>query len=128
MGAGTTAFDLILLQLPELLRTPLQELCLQIKSLGLGKIRPFLENALQPPDPQAVQNAIELLETIGALDEDENLTSLGKHRVLNVGLRKGLAREIAVPGQLRSLSESRVNAPELGGTPQPPQAVQRREC
>lgn len=80
--------------MPELLRTPLQELCLQIKSLGLGKIRPFLENALQPPDPQAVQNAIELLETIGALDEDENLTSLGKHPPFNVCLGKGVQKRL----------------------------------
>ncbi|XP_068656237.1 DExH-box ATP-dependent RNA helicase DExH1 [Aristolochia californica] len=66
-------------QLPEILRTPLQELCLHIKSLQLGKISPFLAKALQPPDPQSVQNAIELLKTIGALDEIEELTPLGRH-------------------------------------------------
>ena len=64
-------------QLPEILRTPLQELCLQIKSLQLGTVGLFLAKALQPPDPLAVQNAIELLKTIGALDEKEELTPLG---------------------------------------------------
>lgn len=66
-------------QLPELLRTPLQSLCLQIKSLQLGSISDFLSRALQPPEPLSVQNAIEYLKTIGALDEKENLTVLGRN-------------------------------------------------
>lgn len=65
-------------QLPEILRTPLQELCLHIKSLQLGAIGSFLSKALQPPDHLAVQNAIELLKTIGALDDKEDLTPLGE--------------------------------------------------
>lgn len=64
-------------QLPELLRTPLQSLCLQIKSLQLGSISEFLSRALQSPEPLSVQNAIEYLKIIGALDENENLTVLG---------------------------------------------------
>ncbi|XP_057742352.1 DExH-box ATP-dependent RNA helicase DExH1 isoform X2 [Arachis stenosperma] len=66
-------------QLAEILRTPLQELCLHIKSLQLGAVASFLEKALQPPDPLAVQNAIELLKTIGVLDDKEELTPLGRH-------------------------------------------------
>ncbi|XP_047330377.1 DExH-box ATP-dependent RNA helicase DExH3-like isoform X2 [Impatiens glandulifera] len=66
-------------QLPELLRTPLQSLCLQIKSLKLGSISEFLSRALQSPEPLSVQNAIEYLKIIGALDEDENLTMLGQN-------------------------------------------------
>ncbi|KAL6963082.1 RNA helicase [Sarracenia purpurea var. burkii] len=66
-------------QLPELLRTPLQSLCLQIKSLQLGSISEFLSRALQSPEPLSVQNAIEYLKIIGALDEDENLTVLGRN-------------------------------------------------
>ncbi|CAL5207480.1 unnamed protein product [Lathyrus oleraceus] len=66
-------------QLPEILRTPLQELCLHIKSLQLGTVASFLGKALQPPDSLAVQNAIELLKTIGALDDKEELTPLGQH-------------------------------------------------
>ncbi|XP_008802398.1 DExH-box ATP-dependent RNA helicase DExH1 isoform X2 [Phoenix dactylifera] len=66
-------------QLPEILRTPLQELCLNIKSLQLGAVATFLAKALQPPDPLSVKNALELLKTIGALDEMEELTPLGRH-------------------------------------------------
>uniref|UniRef100_A0A5B7CDA5 RNA helicase n=1 Tax=Davidia involucrata TaxID=16924 RepID=A0A5B7CDA5_DAVIN len=64
-------------QLPELLRTPLNSLCLQIKSLQVGSIGEFLSAALQPPEPLAVQNAVDFLKMIGALDENENLTHLG---------------------------------------------------
>ncbi|TQD90674.1 hypothetical protein C1H46_023821 [Malus baccata] len=66
-------------QLPELLRTPLQSLCLQIKSLQLGSISEFLSKALQPPEPLSVQNAVEYLKIIGALDDSEDLTVLGRH-------------------------------------------------
>ncbi|GMJ10853.1 hypothetical protein like AT1G48650 [Hibiscus trionum] len=66
-------------QLPELLRTPLQSLCLQIKSLELGGITEFLSRALQPPELLSVQNAVEYLKIIGALDENENLTVLGRN-------------------------------------------------
>ncbi|XP_054809447.1 DExH-box ATP-dependent RNA helicase DExH5, mitochondrial isoform X2 [Prosopis cineraria] len=66
-------------QLPEILRTPLQSLCLQIKSLRLGSISEFLSRALQSPELLAVQNAIEYLKVIGALDENENLTDLGRY-------------------------------------------------
>ncbi|XP_072985562.1 DExH-box ATP-dependent RNA helicase DExH3-like [Typha latifolia] len=66
-------------QLPELLRTPLQSLCLQIKSLRLGSISELLSRALQSPEPLSVENAIEYLKVIGALDEKEELTLLGSH-------------------------------------------------
>ncbi|XP_058769332.1 DExH-box ATP-dependent RNA helicase DExH5, mitochondrial isoform X2 [Vicia villosa] len=66
-------------QLPEILRTPLQSLCLQIKSLKLGSISDFLSRALQSPEILAVQNAVEYLKIIGALDENENLTILGHY-------------------------------------------------
>ncbi|KAL2324155.1 hypothetical protein Fmac_023213 [Flemingia macrophylla] len=66
-------------QLPEILRTPLQSLCLQIKSLRFGSISEFLSRALQSPEVLAVQNAIEYLKIIGALDENENLTILGRY-------------------------------------------------
>nr|GEU87293.1 DExH-box ATP-dependent RNA helicase DExH3 isoform X1 [Tanacetum cinerariifolium] len=66
-------------QLPELLRTPLNSLCLQIKSLQVGRIGEFLSAALQPPEPLAVQNAVDFLTKIGALDENESLTHLGDY-------------------------------------------------
>ncbi|KAI5065119.1 hypothetical protein GOP47_0019814 [Adiantum capillus-veneris] len=66
-------------QQPELHRVPLHSLCLQIKSLNLGSIEGFLSKAMQPPEPLSVKNAIHLLKIIGALDDNEELTYLGRH-------------------------------------------------
>ena len=70
----------------ELLRTPLEEMCLQCKKLGLAPGGPdehdgvtaFLNKAIDPPHPKSVQNALEVLVEIGAMDEStNNLTDLG---------------------------------------------------
>nr|XP_043628822.1 DExH-box ATP-dependent RNA helicase DExH7, chloroplastic [Erigeron canadensis] len=66
-------------QLPEMLRMPLVELCLQIKLLSLGRIMPFLEKALEPPTKEAITSAISLLYEVGAVEGDEVLTPLGYH-------------------------------------------------
>ena len=68
-------------QLPEILRTPLEELCLQVKQLHLGHIAPFMAKAMDAPPARSVANAIGLLEQIGALTSDgaEALTPLGRH-------------------------------------------------
>ncbi|MCO5571415.1 hypothetical protein L7F22_025155 [Adiantum nelumboides] len=66
-------------QLPEILRVPLVELCLQIKSLSLGKIGAFLEKAIERPKIEAVDSAIRILHEVGALDSKEELTALGFH-------------------------------------------------
>lgn len=51
-------------QLPEMLRTPLEELVLQIKILKLGKALPFLQKAIEPPKEEAVRNAIQCLRDL----------------------------------------------------------------
>ncbi|XP_061072655.1 ATP-dependent DNA/RNA helicase DHX36 isoform X2 [Conger conger] len=66
-------------QLPEIMRTSLEELCLQIKILKLGGIASFLCKALDPPSEQAVQLAITHLMDLNALDRNEELTPLGFH-------------------------------------------------
>ncbi|RDD43785.1 putative ATP-dependent RNA helicase YTHDC2 [Trichoplax sp. H2] len=63
----------------EILRIPLQELALQVKLLNTNvSIAEFLNDAIEPPSFIAVNNAVECLKAIGALDENENLTELGK--------------------------------------------------
>ncbi|CAM6038869.1 unnamed protein product [Sphagnum compactum] len=66
-------------QLPEMLRVPLVELCLQIKILRLGSVVSFLERALEPPKVEAVKNAMATLHEVGAVDEEEEITPLGYH-------------------------------------------------
>ncbi|XP_075013624.1 ATP-dependent DNA/RNA helicase DHX36 isoform X2 [Calonectris borealis] len=66
-------------QLPEILRTPLEELCLQIKILKLGGIAHFLSKLMDPPSRDAVMLAINHLMELNALDRREELTPLGVH-------------------------------------------------
>ncbi|NXX47421.1 DHX36 helicase, partial [Tricholaema leucomelas] len=66
-------------QLPEILRTPLEELCLQIKILKLGGIASFLSKLMDPPSRDAVLLAINHLIELNALDRQEELTPLGVH-------------------------------------------------
>lgn len=64
--------------LPEILRVPLTEICLNSKLLaGDLSIEAFLLKALQPPSVMNIRKSIELLKKINALDEDENITYLG---------------------------------------------------
>ncbi|XP_020527145.1 DExH-box ATP-dependent RNA helicase DExH7, chloroplastic isoform X1 [Amborella trichopoda] len=66
-------------QVPEMLRVPLVELCLQIKSLSFGDVKSFLLKAMDPPREEAVSSAIATLYEVGALEGYEELTSLGHH-------------------------------------------------
>jgi len=70
----------------ELIRTPLEEICLQCKRLQLTPgglndpdgIPAFLSKAMTPPHPKSVINALDLLVELGAMDEYSNdLTDLG---------------------------------------------------
>lgn len=66
-------------QLPEIVRTPLEELCLQIKILNLGGIASFLQKVMDPPTREAIILAITHLTELNALDKREELTPLGFH-------------------------------------------------
>ncbi|WP_442984250.1 DUF3418 domain-containing protein [Schaalia sp. ZJ405] len=94
---------------PEILRTSLASVILQMASLGLGSIQQF--PFLDPPDRRAVRDGIQLLVEIGALDEDEagehSLTPIGRDlahlpidprlgRMLLEGDANGCASEVLV--------------------------------
>uniref|UniRef100_A0A493U2C7 RNA helicase n=1 Tax=Anas platyrhynchos platyrhynchos TaxID=8840 RepID=A0A493U2C7_ANAPP len=65
---------------PEILRVPLEELCLHIMKCNLGSPEDFLSRALDPPQPQVIGNAMNLLRKIGACQLTEpKLTPLGQH-------------------------------------------------
>lgn len=68
-------------QTPEILRLPLQELCLFTKHLAPGNtpIAEYLDRALEPPPSIVTRNAVQLLKSIDALDAWEDLTELGTH-------------------------------------------------
>uniref|UniRef100_A0A183VBA4 RNA helicase n=1 Tax=Toxocara canis TaxID=6265 RepID=A0A183VBA4_TOXCA len=62
----------------EMLRTPLHEIALTIKLLGLGSIGDFLAKAVEPPPLDAVIEAEVLLREMSALDTNSELTELGR--------------------------------------------------
>ncbi|XP_054875386.1 3'-5' RNA helicase YTHDC2 isoform X2 [Amphiprion ocellaris] len=68
-------------QVPQLLRMPLQELCLQTKLLAPTScpVAEFLSKAPQPPPAHAVRYAVQMLKIIDAMDQHEDLTDLGYH-------------------------------------------------
>jgi ATP-dependent helicase HrpA len=61
---------------PELLRSSLAAVILRALSLGLGKVEwfPFLD----PPSPRAISDGYALLGELGAVDDDNALTALGR--------------------------------------------------
>jgi ATP-dependent helicase HrpA len=61
---------------PEIQRTNLASVILQTKALGLGEIEEF--PFLDPPKPAAVADGYKTLFELGALDERQQLTPLGK--------------------------------------------------
>ncbi|MFI6072482.1 ATP-dependent RNA helicase HrpA [Actinoplanes sp. NPDC051343] len=60
---------------PEILRTNLASVILQMTSLGLGDLArfPFID----PPDPRNINDGVKLLEELGALDQ-RRLTPMGR--------------------------------------------------
>ncbi|KAG0235609.1 hypothetical protein BGW41_000710 [Actinomortierella wolfii] len=66
-------------QAPEILRMPLEEICLMVKMCELGKISEVLASALDAPPSKAVENAVQALQSVQALTAEEVLTPLGVH-------------------------------------------------
>ncbi|KAF9429656.1 hypothetical protein BGZ94_009933 [Podila epigama] len=65
---------------PEILRIPLEQLCLSVKAMGEKNVQGFLSRALTPPSLEAIQTALKTLEELNALDGSTGeLTPLGKH-------------------------------------------------
>ncbi|XP_067889108.1 ATP-dependent RNA helicase DHX29 isoform X2 [Heterodontus francisci] len=65
---------------PEILRVPLEELCLHVMKCNHGSPEDFLSRALDPPQLQVISNAMNLLRKIGACEINEaKLTPLGQH-------------------------------------------------
>jgi ATP-dependent helicase HrpA len=61
---------------PEILRTNLAAVILQMAALRLGDIAEF--PFLDPPDRRSVRDGITLLQELGAFDNDQQITDLGR--------------------------------------------------
>ena len=101
---------------PEILRTNLAGVILQMKSLGLGDIErfPFVE----PPDRRYVNDALRQLFELGAVDERRELTGLGQRlaripadprigRMLLAAREHGVEREVLIIAAALSIQDPR---------------------
>ena len=68
-------------QTPEILRVPLEQLCLKIKATGQRDVEPFVASLLDPPSAVAVAAGLRVLKEISAVDEAGEILALGRHIV-----------------------------------------------
>lgn len=61
---------------PEILRSNLANVVLNLKKLGIDDLVHF--DFMDPPAPETLMRALEVLNYLGALDDDGNLTKLGE--------------------------------------------------
>jgi ATP-dependent helicase HrpA len=101
---------------PEILRTNLAAVILQMKALGLGDLGdfPFLE----PPDERMVRDGVKTLQELNAIDDKRRLTEIGKRlaklpvdpklgRILVAGSDENSLTEVAVIVSALSLQDPR---------------------
>ncbi|MBK1733931.1 ATP-dependent RNA helicase HrpA [Halorhodospira abdelmalekii] len=101
---------------PEILRTNLAGVILQMKALGLGEIErfPFIE----PPEQRYINDALRLLFELEAVDEQRRLTARGRHlaripadpriaRILLAGREHGVEREVLIIAAALAIQDPR---------------------
>ena len=106
---------------PEILRTNLASVILQMTAIGLGDIGAF--PFIDPPDRRNITDGVNLLRELGALDQGQEraelgLTPLGRHlaqlpvdprlaRMVLEGQRNGCATEVMVIAAALSIQDPR---------------------
>ncbi|WP_296268979.1 ATP-dependent RNA helicase HrpA [Pseudomonas sp. UBA6562] len=106
---------------PEILRTNLAAVILQMLHLRLGKIDafPFIE----PPDGKAITDGFNLLQELSAVNRENQLTPLGRQlarlpidprlgRMLLEGARQGSLQEVLIVASALSVQDPRERPPE----------------
>jgi len=68
--------------IPQLLCNPLEKVILDSKTYTNEKAEEFLGGLLEPPTPTAIRKAVKYLVNFGVLDDEENLTALGRRMAL----------------------------------------------
>jgi ATP-dependent helicase HrpA len=97
---------------PEILRSSLAGVILRMKSLNLGAVEdfPFLE----PPPGKAIADGYALLNELGAVDDDNELTSMGRE-LAHLPLDPRVGRMILEARERQSLAEVLIIASALSG-------------
>jgi len=92
---------------PEILRTNLASLILQMAALGLGAPEDF--PFVDPPDTRLLNDGYRLLQELSAVDGDRRITRLGR-QMAALPVDPRLARVLLEAGRQRCLSEALVIA------------------
>jgi ATP-dependent helicase HrpA len=97
---------------PEILRSSLAGVILRMKSLNLGAVEafPFLE----PPPGKAIADGYALLNELGAVDDDNELTPIGRE-LAHLPLDPRVGRMILEARERQSLAEVLIIAAALSG-------------
>ncbi|MFM9971173.1 MAG: ATP-dependent RNA helicase HrpA [Burkholderiales bacterium] len=95
---------------PEVLRSSLAAVILRMKSLGLAEIEDF--PFLDAPAPKAVADGYALLQELGALDEDQFLTDIGR-QLARLPLDPRIGRMVLAAKEEGSLADVLVIAAAL---------------
>ena len=101
---------------PEILRTNLAAVILQMAALGLGEVDQF--PFLDPPDNRSVRDGVQLLQELGAFDRSGALTDIGRRlaqlpldprlgRMILAAADEGCVREILVLAAALSIPDPR---------------------
>ena len=101
---------------PEILRSSLAGVILRMKALGLGDLGKF--PFLDPPSSRANSDGQQLLHELGALDEQQNLTALGRElsrlpldprvgRMILEARKRGALAEVLVLASALTVSDVR---------------------
>lgn len=95
---------------PEIVRTNLASVVLQMLLLGLGKVEDF--PFINPPDPRLVRDGYKLLEELGAVTPAGKLTGMGR-RMARLPVDPRLARMVLAAAESGCLDEVLVIASAL---------------
>jgi len=87
---------------PEILRSNLSSVVLQLKKLGIDDIVHF--DFMDPPAPETMMRALELLNYLGALDDEGELTDLGA-KMAQIPLEPELAKMLLSSEKYKCVNE-----------------------
>eukprot|EP00762_Andalucia_godoyi_P000135 ANDGO_02245.mRNA.1 putative pre-mRNA-splicing factor ATP-dependent RNA helicase DEAH3 len=108
------ASDLMPQSFPEILRTNLAMVVLQLKKIGVDDLVHF--DFIDPPAPEVMMRALELLHSLGALDDDCNLTHDG-HLLAEFPLDPQLSKMIVASPKFHCSNEAVILASMLSVQP-----------
>ncbi|MEC5396885.1 ATP-dependent RNA helicase HrpA [Uliginosibacterium sp. H1] len=110
---------------PEILRSSLAGVILRMKGLRLGAVEEF--PFIDAPSPRMINDGYQLLQELGAVDDDNDLTDVGRElakmpldpkigRMILAARERGCLREVLVIAAALSTQDPRERPPEQPGT------------